>query len=70
MSLIMRKPAFCKCDYKGADQLHSNRAADQLLYFCYIDSTVALLPKSEISNLKISHLFRAVQPGLCFVFCI
>ena len=47
----MRKPAFCIGENKGADQLRSNRAANQRLWFHYIDSTIPLLPKSEISNL-------------------
>ena len=39
MSRVMRKPAF----------LHMrNKGADQLLCFRYIDSTIALLPKSKI----------------------
>ena len=42
----MRKPAFCKCKNKGADQLPSDHAADQLLCFQCIDSTSPLLPKS------------------------
>ena len=29
MSLIMRKPGFCKCENKDADQLQGNREADQ-----------------------------------------
>ena len=29
----MRKPAFCICENKAADQLHSNCAADQRLCF-------------------------------------
>ena len=33
---VMRKPAFCICEHKGKDQLR-------------IDSTIPLLPKSEIS---------------------
>ena len=33
MSRIMRKPAFCMCEKKGADQLHGNHAADQHLFF-------------------------------------
>ena len=33
----MRKPAFCICKNKGADQLRGNRAADQHLCFHYID---------------------------------
>ena len=59
----MRKPAFCICENKDADQLRGNREADQRLCFCYTDSTIPLLPKSEISSLWPSSL--AVQPGLC-----
>ena len=51
MSLVMRKPAFCICEKKDADQLRDNREADQRLCFRYIDSTIPLLPKSEISSL-------------------
>ena len=51
MGRIMRKCAFCICENIGADQLHCNRAADQLLGFRYIDSTIPLLPKFEISSL-------------------
>ena len=51
MSSVIRKPAFCICENKGADQLHGNYAADQHLCFCYIDSTIPILPKSEISSL-------------------
>ena len=47
----MRKPDFSKCENKGADQLCGNSTADQHLCFCYIDSTIPLLPKSEISSL-------------------
>ena len=35
----MRKPAFCKCKIKGADQLHGNHTADQGLCSHYIDRT-------------------------------
>ena len=59
----MRKPAFCICKNKDADQLRGNREADQRLCFCYIDSTIPLLSKSEISSLNLSSV--AVQPGLC-----
>ena len=45
MSRVMRKPAFCICE---------NTGADQLLSFCYIDSTVPL-------NLKFQAL--CVKPG-------
>ena len=53
ISYVMRKHAFCICEYKGKeDQLHGNCTADQHLRFCYIDSTISLLPKSEISSLE------------------
>ena len=53
MSLGMRKPAFCICENKDADQLRGNRnrEADQRLCFRYTDSTIPLLPKSGISSL-------------------
>ena len=51
MSLVMRKPAFCIYENKDADQLRGNREADQRLCFCYTDSPIPLLPKSEISSL-------------------
>ena len=51
LSLVMRKPAFCICENKDADQLRGNREADQRLCFRYIDSTIALLSKYEISSL-------------------
>ena len=51
MSFVMRKPAFCICENKDADQLRGNREADQRLCFRYTDSTISLLPKSEISSL-------------------
>ena len=50
MSLVMRKPAFCICENKDADQL-GNREADQRLCFRYIDSTIPLVSKSKISSL-------------------
>ena len=51
LSLVMRKPAFCMCENKDADQLRGNREADQRLCFRYMDSTIPLLPKSEILSL-------------------
>ena len=45
------KPAFCMCENKDADQLRSDFEADQRLCFRYTDSTIPLLPKSEISSL-------------------
>ena len=58
----MRKPAFCVCENKGSDQLCGNRAADKRLNFRYVDSTIPLIPKSEILSLV------AVQPGLCLTW--
>ena len=49
--LVMRKPAFCICENKDADQLRGNREADQRLCFRYTDSTIPLLPIYEISSL-------------------
>ena len=65
MSCIMRKPAFCICEIKGAGQLHGSQAADQHLCFCYIDSKTPLLPIHvyEISSLWPSS--GAVQPDFC-----
>ena len=51
MSLVMRKPDFCICENKGADQLCDNCTTDQRLCFLYTDSTIPLLSKSEISSL-------------------
>ena len=59
----MRKPTFCICENKDADQLRGNREADQRLCFRYLDSMIPLLSKSEISSLWPSSV--AVQPGLC-----
>ena len=40
----MRKPAFCICENKDADQLRGKREADQRLCFRYTDSSIPLLP--------------------------
>ena len=50
LSRVMRKPNFCLCENKGTDQLRSNCEADQRLCFRYTDSTIPLLPESEISS--------------------
>ena len=63
LSLVMRKLAFCICENKDADQLRSNCAADQRLCFRYIDSTIPILSKSEISSPQPSSV--GLQPGLC-----
>ena len=64
----MRKLAFCICENKDADQLRINREADQRLCFRYTDSTIPLLPKSEISSLSPSSV--TVQSGLCETWLI
>ena len=48
---------------KDADQLCSNREADQRLCFHHIDSTIPLLSEPKISKLQPSSV--SVQPGLC-----
>ena len=58
----MRKPAFCICENKDADQLRGNREADQCLCFRYTDSTIPLLPKDK--NFKLLAIFCD-----CTVFC-
>ena len=63
MSRIVRKPDFCLCKNKGADQLRSNCEADQRLCFRYSDSTIPLLLKSEISSFWLFS--ELVQAGLC-----
>ena len=44
------KPTICLRENKGADQLRSNCEADQRLCFCFSNSIVPLLLKSEISR--------------------
>ena len=51
LSHVTRKPTFCICKNKDADQLRGNREADQQLCFRYIYSTIPLISISEISSL-------------------
>ena len=51
LSLVMRKPTFCICENKDADQPRGNREADQRLCFRYMDGTIPLLPKYKILSL-------------------
>ena len=60
---FMRKPDFCMCKNKAADQLCSNCAADQRHCFCYTDSTIPLLHNFEILSFCSSSV--ATQPILC-----
>ena len=50
MSHPMGKPTICIGENKGADQLRSNREADQRLCFRYSDSTNPPLLNSKISR--------------------
>ena len=57
----MRKPAFCTCENKDADQLRGKRGADQWLCFRDKHCTIPLLHNSEFSSLWRSSV--AAQPG-------
>ena len=48
---VQRKPTFCICENKGADELYSNCTADLRLCFRYSDSTIPLLLIAKISSL-------------------
>ena len=50
LNSVVRKPDFCLCENKDADQLFSNCTADQHLCFGYMDSTIPPLPLPEISR--------------------
>ena len=60
----MRKTAFYICKNKDADQLRSNCAANQRLWFHFMDSTIPLLSKSKIFK-PLAIFCVVVQPGLC-----
>ena len=51
LSRVVRKPTFCICENKDADQLRGNREADQRLCFRHTDSTIPLVPTPEITSL-------------------
>ena len=63
MSRLMGKPTICLGENKDADQLRGNRKADQRLCFCYSDSTIPLLLKSDISSFWLFSVL--VQDGFC-----
>ena len=48
VSSAMRKPDFCLCENKGANQLCCICTADQRLCFCYSDSTISLHPNFKL----------------------
>ena len=60
MSRVMRKPVFCICKNKDADQLRGNREADQRLCFHYTDSAIPLHPKSKFQASR--HLLWLYSP--------
>ena len=60
MSRVVRKPAFCICKNKDADQLRGNRKADQRLCFRYRDNTIPLVSKSKFQ--ASSHLLWLYSP--------
>ena len=62
MSLVMRKPAFCICENRDADQLRGNSEADQRLCFRYTDTTIPLYSKSS-SHLLWLYSLVCVGPG-------
>ena len=53
----MRKPAFCTCKNKDADQLSSHRKADQCLCFLYTGSIIPLESSSLFQNFKPQGIF-------------
>ena len=61
----MRKPTFCICENKDADQFRGNREADQRLCFRYIDSTIPLLSNKNItmSSFKSSENLQKKEGG-------
>ena len=52
LSLVMRKPVFCICENKDADQLRGNSEADQLFVFAtwIVQSLFYLNPKFQASG--------------------
>ena len=66
VSLRHEKNCFLPMRKKGADQLRGNYGADQCFCFLYVDNTIPLLPKAEISSLKPFSV--VIQPGLCLTW--
>ena len=61
----MRKPTFCICENKDADQLRGDREADQRLCFRYIVQSLYFLnPKFQFSSqLLCLYSLVCVGPG-------
>ena len=68
LSLVMRKPAFCICENKDADQLRGNREADLISAFVFatriVQSLYFLNPKFQASgHLLWLYSLVCVGPG-------
>ena len=66
MSLVMRKPAFCICENKDADQPRGNREADQRLFFAtqIVQSLYFLNTKFKVFNYLLwLHSPVCARPG-------
>ena len=63
MNCVMSQLNFDICENKVADQLRSYCEADLRLFFRYTDTTIPLLSKSKISNLK--PFSETAQAVLC-----
>ena len=62
MSLVLRKPDFCICKNKDADQLRGYCKADQRLCFCYIVQSLPFLnTKFQASSLFCDFTARFVS---------
>ena len=65
-AIVMRKPAFCICENKDADQLRGNRETDQRLCFRYTDSTILYFLYTKFqasSHLVCLYSLVCVGPG-------
>ena len=66
VSICLESYNICICENKDANQLPGNRAADQCLCFCYIQSTIPLLQNAKFqvfSHLLWLHSLVCVGPG-------
>ena len=59
--LLSNDPKLILCETKGADQFRGSCEAGQRPCFCYTDSTIFLLFKSEISNFLCDSADRFVS---------
>ena len=61
MSRIVRKPDFCLCENKGADQLRGNHEADQRLCFRYTYSIFPLLLIQAVQCSLVQNIYFGLQ---------